>query len=342
MDDATPDPKQEANHPESLSPDIKGVNAPRFALKLAAAPNILPDDAMSEAGRKILFHQFEILLKHEPGVRTGHGIDAVHDMRVATRRTRSAIQVFEPFYKKGSMIGVFERSIKNLGSALGGVRDLDVFKQKVDHYAAELPPPDQEGLHAFRDHFDSTSDKSRQTLLALLDSNNFRDFVGTYHEFLTTPGAGSIAKTGPGKPHLVRHVVPLLIYEQYTTMRTYETILGVASLDTLHQLRTEAKRLRYLLEFFAEVLGSETKLVIAAIKSLQDHLGDLQDARIAADILQGYLKKADERSDMRPVLRYLSNRENEKQRLLNTVNEAWAAFIDPKIRKALANTVSAL
>jgi CHAD domain-containing protein len=322
--------------------DHNGVNAPRFPLKLAASPGVVPDDAMSEAGRKILFHQFEIMLKHEPGVRQDGNIDAIHDMRVATRRMRSAIKLFHSYYKKGSPVRVFERSLKTIASTLGEVRDMDVFQDKIRKYAAELPEADRESLHNLSKQFNTDTTSARERLVNYLDGSHYRNFIATFHEFLTTPGAGSQTKFPLGEPHIVRHVVPPLLYGQYSTMRSYETLLSVAALDTLHDLRIEGKRLRYTLEFFTEVLGSEAKTVINAVKSLQDHLGDLQDARVAVDILQNHLKNADERDDLRPILRYLTTRENEKQRLLNTVNEAWAGFTDAKTRKALALAVATL
>jgi CHAD domain-containing protein len=58
----------------------------------------------------------------------------------------------------------------------------------------------------------------------------------------------------------------------------------------LHALRIACKRMRYTLEFFQEVLGPSTKELIAEIVTLQDHLGDLQDAVVASGILRDYLQ----------------------------------------------------
>ncbi len=323
-------------------PDHNGINAPRFPLKLSATPGIMPDDAMSEAGRKILFHQFEIMLKHEPGVRVDGNIDAIHDMRVATRRMRSAIKLFHPYYKKSSPVRIFERSLKTIANALGAVRDMDVFQDKIRKYAEGLQEAERDSLNELSKEFNVNTDNARQKLIEFLDSSRYRGFVATFHEFLTTPGAGSQTRFALGEAHIVRHVVPPLLYTQYTTMRTYETVFAVTNLDTFHELRIEGKRFRYTLEFFAEVLGAESKTVINAVKTLQDHLGDLQDARVAVDLLQSHLQKAGERDDLRPLLNYLTTRENEKQRLLNTINQVWATFTDAKTRKALALSVSVL
>jgi len=322
-----------------LTTDHQGIHSPRLPLTLAAAPGILPDDAMSEAGRKIIFHQFEIMLQHEPGARAEND-EAIHDMRVATRRMRSALKVFAPWYK--NKILVYARSLKTLADLLGAVRDLDVFRGKVAQYVETLAVEERSGLDHFTTQFRKPAEVARKRLVAHLDSAAFREFVAEFHEFLTTAGAGSTIRNTDPTPRLVRHVAPTLIYQQYMTMRAYEPILSVAALDTLHQLRIEGKRFRYLLEFFSEVLGAESKSVVSAVKALQDHLGELQDARVAADLLQQYLKRADEREDKGPVLRYLANREAEKQRLLEGVNAVWATFTDAEVRRALAVCIAVL
>jgi CHAD domain-containing protein len=326
----------------TLVPPAPGSEKPRFPLKLAATSGLLPDDAMSEAGRKILFQQFELMLKHEPNVRKGKDIEAVHDMRVATRRMRSAIRLFEPYFKRGSVFTVFGRSLKGLAAALGEVRDLDVFRERIGKHVDTLPSEEQEAFMGFRKHFEDPHQRAQRQLLELLNSANFKDFTITFHLFLTTPGAGSISRVEGGRPHFVRHVLPRLVYEQYATIRAYEPILGTANLDELHQLRIEAKRFRYTFEFFSEVLTPDAKTVINATKNLQEHLGDLQDARVAGGILNAYVKKHGDRADLRPVLSYLTNRESEKQRLFNGTPEVWAAFTESKIRRAVALSVASL
>src|SRR5262249_7898365 len=143
-------------------------------------------------------------------------------------------------------------------------------------------------------------------------------------------------------PYLVHHVAPRFIYERYTTVRAYERILHHASLDTLHALRIDAKRLRYTLEAFQEVLGSQSKAVIEALKALQDHLGDLQDARVASSVMYDFVQDAGEADPMPMVLRYLAVREQEKQQLLGAVNDAWVGFANQDVSRALALSVAEL
>ena len=57
--------------------------------------------------------------------------------------------------------------------------------------------------------------------------------------------------------------------------------------ESLHDLRKQAKKLRYLLECFADLFPAEgRKAFVKRLKRLQDLLGDHQDAEVHADELR--------------------------------------------------------
>ena len=83
-------------------------------------PTILPDEPMSEAGRKLLYLHFSRMVEHEAGTRSGEDPEALHDMRVATRRMRAAYQLFVPYFDEGAF-KPFNKRLKLTGRALGSV-----------------------------------------------------------------------------------------------------------------------------------------------------------------------------------------------------------------------------
>ncbi len=87
---------------------------------------------MSEAGRKTFRFHFRRMLYNEPGTRLGQDPEALHDMRVATRRMRAAFRVFGSYYDES--VAPYEKGLKQTGGMLGTVRDLDVFRQKILDY----------------------------------------------------------------------------------------------------------------------------------------------------------------------------------------------------------------
>jgi CHAD domain-containing protein len=84
----------------------------------------------------------------------------------------------------------------------------------------------------------------------------------------------------------VREVLPGRIWQQYGAIRAFEPAVPCASVTTLHALRIEAKRLRYILEFFSDVLDPCASEAIAALTALQDHLGKLHDADVTMGMLR--------------------------------------------------------
>lgn len=347
-DSAAAQPETEAIAEPVEALPTPGVDMPRLPLEMRETVGMSPEDPMAEAGRKALFFHFERMLYNEPISRRGEDIEGVHDMRVATRRMRSALRLFGPFFDEKA-IDPFRKELRLIADALGAVRDLDVFKEKAEHFMAAHPEAD---LTPLLDGWEQRYAKARRKLIATLDKGRFDRFVKRFHEFLTTPGAGALpTETGNVAAFQVRHVAPRLIYEHYEQVRAYEAVTDNAPIATLHALRIDFKRLRYTLEFFEEVLGSEARQVINEIKIMQDHLGDLNDADVAETMLHEFVDHHNQkysgtplfmRPDISGVLAYAAAKDEEKRRLLDAFPEAWANFNREEVRRKLALAVSVL
>jgi CHAD domain-containing protein len=87
------------------------------------------------------------VFEHSRGVLDLGKIERVHDMRVATRRLRAAMEVFEPCFPRKR----FRRALKDvkaLADALGERRDRDVAIESLEGLAADVPDADREALAA--------------------------------------------------------------------------------------------------------------------------------------------------------------------------------------------------
>ncbi|MCK4300380.1 MAG: CHAD domain-containing protein, partial [Planctomycetes bacterium] len=315
--------------------------------KKLKAPGVLPDDPMSEAGRKVLRFHFERMLAYEPGTRLGEDIEELHDMRVATRRMRSAFGVFSPYFDPDAL-QPFLKGLRRTGRALGGVRDLDVFMEKAQRYLDQLPEEERSSLDPLLADWKEQREAKRYQMLRYLDSKKYEQFVRDFGEFLLTEGAGALpAPTDKPLPHRVCHLVPTLIYNRYQVVRGYETVIEGAPIETLHALRIDCKRLRYSLEFFREALAPEAEDVIKEVVTVQDHLGDLHDADVACSLLvaflEGWARAAQrERINVSGVTRYLVAKQTDLRELIESFPEAWQHFNRPEVRRNLALAVSVL
>ena len=108
-------------------------------------PGLWLNEPMAEAVRKILRSQFQVMVDSEAGSRKGKNIDAVHDMRVATRRMRAAFRLFGSYFRPTAIAG-FQKDLRKMGRALGAVRDLDVFNREAQIYLETLPEDRKDGL----------------------------------------------------------------------------------------------------------------------------------------------------------------------------------------------------
>ncbi|MBN1201953.1 MAG: CHAD domain-containing protein [Anaerolineae bacterium] len=351
-----PEPPPELEQPTLPEPKppleivpLPGIDGPRLPLTLQDEIGMHPDDPMAEAGRKALLFHFERMLLNEPGSRLGKDIEAVHDMRVATRRMRSAFRLFGPFFDRKAT-RPYRKELRRVAKSLGRVRDLDVFMEKAERYLADHPDTN---LTPLFNEWNNGIKKSRRSLVAELDSKRFSRFVSHFHAFLVTPGEGASSMPDPAEAvaFQVRHIAPRLIYERFEQVRAYETVMDNADLPTLHALRIDFKRLRYTLEFFREVLGPEIKQVIDETKTMQDHLGDLNDTVVAIEILREFVDQHREklsgvpqfmRPDISGVSGYLDAKSVEKNLLLGKFPEMWDHFLRDEVRRDLALAVSVL
>jgi CHAD domain-containing protein len=312
-------------------------------------PGIKPEDELAEAGRKVMGYHFAQMILHEAGTRQGDDIEELHDMRVATRRMRAAFEVFGDAFDRKA-IKVHLKGLRATGRALGRVRDLDVFMEKAQQYLDSVPQEQRSGLDPLLSLWEKERREDRAEMLDYLDSQDYENFKRKFLKFVTTPGAGAL-RTSADRPDQVKLITPILVYTRLAAVRVYGSILDSATIDQLHALRIEFKKLRYTLEFFSEVLGNETKRLIADIKKLQDHLGDLNDADVACTILREFIDNWEsrqlylpiiERENPEPVVAYLANKHAERYFLTTTFKDSWQEFDQPDTRSRIASAVSVL
>ncbi len=328
------------------------------AVELPSAPGIEPEDPMSEAGRKTFYFHYQRMIYHEPGTRLGEDIEALHDMRVATRRMRAAFRVFGPYYKPKA-VAAYGKGLKRTGRALGPVRDLDVFRAKTHAYLSTLPESQQGDLNRFLAVLQAHRESARQIMNAYLDSARYARFRERFGQFVETQGMGTwsvLLKGGEPRPHRVRHVAPMIIYQRLATVRAYDEWVSIPDPppERLHALRIACKRLRYTLEFFREVLGPDTGALIKSIVTIQDHLGNLQDGIVARALLEDFLDRGTWGSNTGPgeqittpadvhgVQAYLAARQHEMEHLLETFPEVWQPVHEREFSQKIAQAVADL
>jgi CHAD domain-containing protein len=312
---------------------------------------ISPEDTLAEAGRKVWLFHFAEMLSHEEGTLLGENIEELHDMRVATRRMRSAFDVFGSAYEP-KVIKHYLKGLRAIGRVLGQVRDMDVIVEHAVNYQEKLENKEHTGLNPLLGAWKQSIETDRSKLKLHLQSESYHHFKHEFNCFLQSPEINheSISKQA-GTTARVRDIVPVLVYSRFAAVRAYEMLLPTASVAQLHALRIEFKKFRYSLEYFREILGTGVDKAISELKLLQDHLGELHDADVACQLVRSFLKSWEEdqlyqpipeRLNPEPIVTYLAFLHAERYRLLITFPAAWVNFNRPEFRQYLARAVSAL
>lgn len=339
---------------------VASVEIPPARDWLPKRPGVETDEPMSEAGRKILRFHFQRMVYNEPGTRLGEDIEALHDMRVATRRMRAAFRVFGTHYHTKEILA-YLKGLKRTGRALGAVRDLDVFQAKVYAYLDTLPESQKGGLDSLLEVLEARRSTARDQMITYLDSEKYRRFVAHFDRFVETPGVGSLPISlcdDEPRPYRVRHVAPTSIYQRLENVLAYDEWIRIPDppLSRLHALRIACKRLRYTLEFFREVLGPDTGIVIKEVVVIQDHLGALQDTVVASSILRDHLCQGMRDQQSVPehlsdheevgvspgVAAYLAAQQAEMQHLLETFPGVWQKITGARLSQLVARAVMAM
>jgi CHAD domain-containing protein len=283
------------------------------------------------------------MLAVEPGTRSGEDPEDLHKMRVATRRQRAAWRVFGDAYDAKRTKRHRDR-LRDVARRLGAVRDLDVLIELLDGYAKEQSEAEGTALQPLRDSWRTRRDEARALLIKELDSQKHLDWLDDYREFVQTEGRGTVAVSAT-IPHRVRDTMPSRIWAAYEGVRGYEPVLRWADIPTLHELRIGGKWLRYTLEFVREALGPEATLLIDKVVALQDHLGLLNDADVAANLARQFLvDHAGTLDDVESAAigRYLVDRERERARLRRTIGHAWGGVAGLTFRRQLGRLTAGL
>jgi len=237
---------------------------------LGSKPTVRASDSIAAAAATVLRCFFEQVLDNQKGTRAGEDIEALHDMRVATRRLRAALRTFRKPIGR-DLLEPHRAELKWLASALGQARDLDVWIEYLDAYLPTVAQEHRDDTLVYIQTERAERESRRQRLIAALDSSRFGRFQEGFRRLLDTdlPACGVDETVGPFAAKSIR--------KQMKRVLAYSDGIKAAPEAELHRLRIAGKRLRYTGEFFADCFGVRVKEMIQMLRDMQDALGALHD-----------------------------------------------------------------
>jgi CHAD domain-containing protein len=116
--------------------------------KARPIPDLSAEEPMAVGAARILTVRTEELRDHSRDVLDTADIEPLHDMRVATRRLRAALEVFEVCFPRDAHRSALAE-VKELADALGERRDRDVAIASLTEFGDGLEPANRPGVSSF-------------------------------------------------------------------------------------------------------------------------------------------------------------------------------------------------
>jgi CHAD domain-containing protein len=302
---------------------LRGYQAPalRVAGLLAEAPGVTDagqsglEAALAAAGRRpgdysskinvrlvprmpaavamtaVLTALFDTLLANVPGTVRDLDTEFLHDLRIAVRRTRSALKLTGDVLPAG-VTAAFRPEFKWLGDLTTPTRDLDVYLLGYPGMAAGLVAATAEELQPFRAHLERSRAAAQRQLARGLRSARFVRLGRDWPDAL----AGAANRPGAARPSAARLAASRIGRAHRRVLRDGCAITADSPPESLHELRKRCKELRYLLEFFGSLYDpGEHWRAVRELKTLQDCLGEFQDTQVQREEIQTFAAQMMER-----------------------------------------------
>jgi len=244
---------------------------------------------LHDALRHILSEQYAIMVDTVPGVLADDDPEPLHDLRVASRRSRTALSRLRPAIDPDQ--GNALRDIyRDLVRTTNRMRDLDVYVDVFSNYFNLVPPAMHPELRRYLKRLRERRNRESHKIAATLTSEPFQNQLARLDiaihgdpGLLPGPRAGA-----PALPYACRKIL-----KRYHQVITIGAGLDETAPDTeFHQLRIRCKKLRYMMEFFRNYFPkNQVENLIRQMKSLQTLLGDFNDLSVQIRILDSDLTR---------------------------------------------------
>jgi len=255
---------------------------------------------VQEAFARLSANLLDDLLANQPAVLRGDEGEGIHQMRIAIRRLRSLLVLFDRFLEPHAAAR-FSDELRRLGRALGVARDWDVFLAEslpaVIETAADLKTVEPlRAAAAERRH------AAHQAAKKALQDVSFTRFMLAFRAWSHSPEAtmpGQIGERG------LKEAAPALLDDVARKVTKRLAAADADELATLHALRRSAKKLRYAIEYVDGLYGAAAEPYYKRCSAAQKRLGELNDLATLQRLAE---ELAADRLDLVPAVAVLENR----------------------------------
>jgi CHAD domain-containing protein len=243
--------------------------------------SLKPDDNAIDGFAAVLQNLATSMAANLAGAIADTDTEFLHDVRVAVRRTRAILSRAKRVLPEDARKH-FSLAFGDFGRQTSAVRDLDVYLLGWDQDAAFLSPTTWPALEPIRALLVQRRQQAQTELRQVLTSTATRELLTSWSEYLAESGSAE----GSERP-LGAFVADQIMKVERRLVTDGRAITDESPAAEVHQLRKDAKRLRYLVECFGGLPGDRPrKAFVGQLKALQNNLGVHQDAEVQAEWLR--------------------------------------------------------
>ena len=251
---------------------------------------LLPEGERSEKVRELALRQLNRFISYEAKVLKGNDGDAIHDMRVASRRLQQVLDLLYP-KPRPTELRRSRRQIRRCRAALGDVRNCDVLLELVKQSLGRKRSARREAWTAVQHFLLLRRSESFLRAMRKLGKINLAVFYVNLKEFLLRdqPDGHAAEHHHHGSEGLRSGFTEELAHALESTWGRFEDQVAQSHRhprpEVIHGARIATKRLRYLLEVVHEFGAAGSADALAWLRQLQQHLGDWHDLEVLEQMM---------------------------------------------------------
>ncbi|PQO44363.1 CHAD domain-containing protein [Blastopirellula marina] len=257
---------------------------------------ITQDTLISDVGRAALSERLELVGYYLPlaAFKADENVEYVHQLRVSVRRSQAALELFQPLAPMRRSEKLRKR-LKKIRKAAGEPRDLDVF---IARFKKQKGKEEKAAAQRTLKFLQSLRKEAQGPLVEVAEWAKAKSLPQKFARFVPR-----IRWRDSGSEETLQAIAPLYL-DSIVLQFFYQAEQTLAASDTLHQLRIEAKRLRYAMELMSSAFDKAFREELYPyFEKVQDRLGEINDHATAVSKIGAWAKKTDDPE----VAQYLQN-----------------------------------
>lgn len=305
-------------------------------------------------GADALLKRLQALMQEVEGVRKAEDIEFIHRMRVASRRLRTALSLFQDSLPPREF-DAWRKQIRRVTRALGAARDTDVQLLFLQTFLDGLSAEEK----AYRPGIERLLLRWRQRRACLqadvtraldrLEASRTAERMGQLlRERLVEARMQQVSVTAPSVYLRAYRAISLRL-EELLAFDAY--VYRPDCMAELHAMRIAAKRLRYTLEVFAPLYPDGLKEPLRIVRAIQEMVGDIHDCDVWVAGLPQFLQEERARTIeyfgharsfgrlARGILYLQQNRQQQRSRRYQEFVELWQKALKEGVWDNLRQTI---